>query len=252
MYSCARGTFQYTVQPGDSLWTIARRFNTTINDIIAANPGVNFNFIYIGQVICIPSNNMGVNTRQSMPDGGKCFTQSEVSLMNKIRRLWEEHSVWTRATILSLVDNGPDTELVTQRLLRNPTDFADLLRPLYGNDIASRFERLLRDHLVIAAQLVKAAKAGDSKAAEDYERQWYENADELAAFLASINPYWSESEWRDMLHEHLRLVKAEAVSRLNKNYAENIRIFDIIQTQALKMADVMSSGIIRQFPSRFQ
>ena len=48
--------------------------------------------------------------------------------------------------------------------------------------MAARFDSLLTSHLVIAAELVKAAKAGDSRAAADAERRWYANADEIAAF----------------------------------------------------------------------
>ncbi len=45
----------YIVQPGDTLFLLARRFNTTVNDILVANPQiVDPNIIFIGQVIFIP------------------------------------------------------------------------------------------------------------------------------------------------------------------------------------------------------
>lgn len=56
MYSqCATGTFVYTFQPGDTLILVANRFNVSVEAICQANPGVNFNRIQAGQVICIPS-----------------------------------------------------------------------------------------------------------------------------------------------------------------------------------------------------
>lgn len=54
-----------------------------------------------------------------------------------------------------------------------------------------------------------------------------------------------------MLYDHLKLVKAEAVAILNKNYAESIKIYDEIEKQALEMADVMAEGIIKQFHYKF-
>lgn len=49
------------------------------------------------------------------------------------------------------------------------------------------------------------------------------------------------------MHEHLELVKAEAVAMLTKDYAAGIKIYDKIEIQALEMADMMTEGIIRQF-----
>ena len=142
-------------------------------------------------------------------------------------------------------------DLVTSRLLQNPKDFEEALKPFYGNKIASSFADLFTNHLVIAAQLVKAAKAGDSNAAKDAEKRWYSNADKIAAFLAGINPYWSQDKWKRMLYEHLAMTKSEAVYMLTKNYGAGITEYDKIEKQALKMADVMAYGIIKQFPDIF-
>lgn len=150
------------------------------------------------------------------------------------------------------VENLPDADLIIQRLLRNPKDFGEALLPFYGSNMASQFADLLTDHLVIAAELVKAAKAEDDRAAAEAEKRWYANADEIARFLGKINPYWSEDEWKRLLHEHLGLVKTEAIDLLTKNYAEGIAIYDEIERQALMMADAMTEGIVRQFPNMFR
>lgn len=179
------------------------------------------------------------------------ITKSEVDLMNNIRMLWEQHGAWTRMAITSMVFGLPDEALVTNRLLQNPVDFANALKLFYGDKIASKFSDLLKSHLVIASQLVKAAKAGNNKAAIEAEKKWYENADEIATFLAYINPYWSKESWKSMLHQHLALVKTEAVALLTKDYAAGIKVYDKIESQALEMADMMAEGIIKQFPYKF-
>lgn len=162
-----------------------------------------------------------------------------------------EHAVWTRSTIMSIIFDLPDEDVVTKRLLRNPVDFGNALEPFYGRSIALKFSDLLRDHLVIAAELVKAAKAGNKQAADAAEKRWYDNADQIAIFLSKINPYWSQEEWKTMLHQHLSLVKSEATTILNKDYAAGIDVYDKIENQALGMADVMTEGIIKQFPNKF-
>jgi len=172
--------------------------------------------------------------------------KGEADLSNVMRLLWEQHVAWTRMTIISIVFGLPDEKATIERLLRNPADLAEVFKTFYGRDIADKLRKLFTDHLVLAAQLVKAAKASDPKAA-DIEKRWYANADEIARFLASINPYWSYESWRTMMFEHLRLTKAEAVAMLSKDYAGSIDLFDKIELQALAMADMMSNGLILQF-----
>jgi hypothetical protein len=177
----------------------------------------------------------------------KKFTEAQIDISNEIRMLWEQHGFWTRSAVMSIALDLPDEDFVVKRLLQNPKDFEQALKPFYGNELASKFSDLLTSHLTIAAQLVEAAKSGDNMLASDIEKQWYANADEIAAFLGSINPYWSQVDWKMMLHKHLELVKAEAVDMLTKDFEASIKVYDEIERQALEMADVMSRGIIRQF-----
>lgn len=179
------------------------------------------------------------------------FTQSEIELMSAMRLLWEQHVAWTRMTIISIAASLPDKEQVEKRLLRNASDMGNLLKVLYGSKDGDEFTYLMREHLLIAAQLVEAAKAGNSREAVKAERAWYKNADDIAEFLNSINPNLPAAEMREMLHEHLALTKSEAVARLSGDFARDIAIYDKIERQALAMADAITTGIVKQFPNKF-
>ncbi|HHU43077.1 MAG TPA: acetylglutamate kinase [Clostridiales bacterium] len=175
------------------------------------------------------------------------MSRAQLEVSNTMRRLWMEHVLWTRFFIVSSAFNLPDLQFVTERLLRNPHDFANELRSLYGQQIAMRFDNLFTSHLTIAAELVNAAKEGDSTEVEKQRELWYQNARDIAKFLGSINPFWSERTWREMLFEHLKMTEDEAVQILTDKYQESIKQYDSIQAQALSMADLMTYGLIRQF-----
>lgn len=51
---CPVGSFAYAIRSGDTLFSLARRFNTTVESIRGLNPGIDPNNLQIGQVICIP------------------------------------------------------------------------------------------------------------------------------------------------------------------------------------------------------
>ncbi|RIX60468.1 acetylglutamate kinase [Paenibacillus nanensis] len=179
------------------------------------------------------------------------WTPSKVTLNQTLRTLWEQHVYWTRLTVNSIIGRQPDENVTTERLLRNAVDFEAVLRPLYGAAVAERFGDLLRNHLTIAAELVKALRDNQQAAAADANRRWFANADAIAEFLSRINPHWSREEWRRMLYEHLRLLSSEVSSRVTGNYTENVALNDQIEPQALQMADTMTTGIIQQFPAAF-
>lgn len=51
---CPPGFVRYTIQPGDTLWSIARRRGTTFDIILRYNPGILPNSLRVGQIICVP------------------------------------------------------------------------------------------------------------------------------------------------------------------------------------------------------
>jgi len=181
------------------------------------------------------------------------ISQQELALRNDMRRLWEDHVTWTRLAIISLTTDAPDTDATVRRLLRNQTDIGDAIEPFYGPAAGDELTRLLRDHILIAADLIAAARAGDQDGVADAQARWTANADEIAAFFASANPRsWKLDEMKAMLHEHLRLTTNDVLARLQGDWAADVAAYDQIHLQALEMADMLSTGIVDQFPRRFR
>ncbi|MBO8127799.1 MAG: DUF3794 domain-containing protein [Peptococcaceae bacterium] len=58
---CPPGTRQisYTIKAGDTLFALAQRFRTTVDQIMAVNPGINPNNLQVGQVITICEGGLG-------------------------------------------------------------------------------------------------------------------------------------------------------------------------------------------------
>lgn len=51
---CPYGTLAYVIKKGDTLYSISRKYNVSIDKIIQINPGINPDNLIIGEVICIP------------------------------------------------------------------------------------------------------------------------------------------------------------------------------------------------------
>ena len=177
----------------------------------------------------------------------------ELALRNEMRRLWEDHVTWTRLAVVSLTAGSPDTDATVARLLRNQTDIGNAIKPFFGNAAGAALTKELRSHILIAADLIAAAKAGDQARVASEQARWRANADSIATLLSRANPgYWKRAGVAAMLGEHLRLTTLEVVARLQGRWVADVAAYDRIHRHALHMADTLSAGIVGRFPGRFR
>ncbi len=169
-----------------------------------------------------------------------------------MRKLWEEHITYTRNYIISAVAGLPDSDAVAQRLLRNQDDIGNAIKPYYGDAAGKKLTSLLRDHILVATEVVKAAKAGNEAQLAAAQQKWSANGKDIAAFLSGANPNWSRKTLEDMLQKHLELTTAEVVGRLKSNWAADIKAYDDGHAHMLMFADMLTDGIARQFPAKFK
>jgi hypothetical protein len=189
----------------------------------------------------------------ALTSGAACDPEkfAAAAFHDQMRKLWEDHVTYTAFFYTAAVYGGDDVPTMADRLLRNQDDLGNAVKPFYGDAAGDQLAALLRDHILIAADLVTAAKAGDGAAVQAASDRWTANADAIAAFLAAANPYWAEDVLKDMLHTHLTLTTQAVVAKLQHDTAGAIAAYDAGHEHMLMFADLLSSGIIRQFPGRF-
>lgn len=183
---------------------------------------------------------------------GMSMDSSRTALSKAMRDLWTDHVVWTHNYIVAATSDQPDADALSRRLLANQDQIGQAIVPYYGQAAGDRLAALLRDHILIAVDVVKAAKANDQAKLGDADRRWHANAADIATFLSGANPNWSRGDVLSMMNEHLALTTQATVARLKKNWTEEITTYDKIFDQAMMMADALSDGIIKQFPDRFR
>ena len=174
------------------------------------------------------------------------------ALHDTMRKLWIDHVAWTRMYIISAAAGLPDAKPTTDRLLQNQADIGSAVAGYYGTEAGTKLTALLKDHILQAAELVTASKAGDQAKAADAKTRWYKNADEIAGFLAAANPkHWPVETLKGAMKMHLDQTLEEASDRIQGKYDEDIKDYDEIVAHILTMADLLSSGIVKQFPEKF-
>ena len=169
-----------------------------------------------------------------------------------MRVLWSDHALWTRNVIVNVLDDLPGTTEAVNRLLKNQEDIGNAIKPYYGDAGGNGLTDLLKEHITIAADLLTAAKTGDTDGFGTANELWYQNGNDIAAFLNSANPdHFELGDWQQMMKSHLDLTLEEAVARLNKDYTADVIAYDKVYAELMMMADMLAEGIALQFPDKF-
>jgi len=169
-----------------------------------------------------------------------------------MNKLWEDHVTWTRNVILCLVDDVPGLDQALKRLMQNQTDIGNAIKPYYGDEAGNKLTGFLKEHIAIAADVIKSAKAGNKIALDLANKKWYANADEISTLLSKVNPNWTLLDMQTMMKDHLKLTTDEAMQRIKKDYNADITAYDNAHEQVLRMSAMLADGIIKQFPEKFK
>lgn len=180
-------------------------------------------------------------------------TQSAITLRLALRELWQYQVTWTRSYIVSVISDLDDVAVVEDKLIKNQEKIGDAVKPYYGGMAGNRLAVLLREHIVIAVEIVRAAKAGDIEALKVAQEKGRDNADAIAKLLGQArNPLWPKQFVKDTFYTHLEYVTRQVDYRLKKDWGSEINAYDDGLKHVLLLADLLAEGITEQFPDKFK
>src|SRR3954451_18952522 len=110
------------------------------------------------------------------PASAKSAASPSAKLHQDMRKLWTDHVAWTRDYIVAAVANQPDQNAAAARLMKNQEDIGDAIATYYGRQAGDDLTRMLKEHIQIAVDLIKAAKANDKPAVQVADARWKQNA----------------------------------------------------------------------------
>lgn len=203
--------------------------------------------LLIGVLISSPS-----FSKMKMENKKTISVTSAAILKSNMLQLWEEHDTWIRNVIFCIVDELSGTDQAVKRLLQNQVDIGNAIKPYYGEEAGKKLTALLTPHITISAEVVMAAKVGNTAALDKANKRWYANAEEISEFLSKENPNWRLADMKMMMNDHLQLTTDEAVQRIKKDYDADVVAYDKVHLEIIKMSDMLANAIVKQFPEKFK
>lgn len=193
----------------------------------------------------------GSGGHAGMDHGAQTVANKKIALYANMRTLWDQHMQWTYDTIIAFAADAPNLDATVNRLLENQVHIGNAIAPYYGKDAAKQLTDLLTEHIQEAVPVLTAAKAGDSAALDAAVADWYDNARRIGEFLAAANPYWARQDMPEMMKGHITQTITYATDVLTGQHDKAVADYDAAQSHMGEMADMLSAGIIKQFPKKF-
>lgn len=170
----------------------------------------------------------------------------------EMRYLWADHATWTRDVIIGILDQTPDANDALARLLQNQVDIGNAMKPYYGDAAGDALADLLTEHIVVAGDLLVAARDGDTDGFNSAHTAWYQNGDDISVFLNNANPdHWKLDPMKAHMQHHLDLTLEEAVAHLEGRHDDEVQAYDDVFEQLMGLADELADGVAKQFPEKF-
>ncbi len=233
------GTITHVIRQGDTIYRLAKSYDTSVPEILMQNPGVNPYNLQVGSTLLI------------CPGGNTNIAQdNEMELNQKLRRLWEQYSYWMRMYILSIAKDDDDNAQIRERLEQIPIEMGSVFAEYYPPEIAESLRKRLVEFTDGMMQLVSLVKGGNAEETDRLDVELEQDVTSLAEILSNMNINFDKEDLEREIGEYLMLTKREIVARLSGEYADDVDTFDELERQALKLADYLSNGIMRQRQTR--
>jgi hypothetical protein len=180
-------------------------------------------------------------------------TKRQTAFHDAMRALWQTHGAWTHIVIVSFAGNLPNLSAEEQILLQNQVNIGNAVKPFYGTAAGEQLTKLLKEHILGAVAVLQAAKSGNPTTLSAVEASWFANGRQIGDFLAAANPrHLTRAAAEQMMKTHLEQVIEQGVDELKGNFAASAQAYEPYIHHILEMADMISNGIIQQFPGRFR
>ena len=177
------------------------------------------------------------------------FNANELRLT--MRKLWVSNAIWMREYIVNTIGGDPSLDAASKRLAKSQDDIGHAFAPFYGAETGAKVTTLLRQHTSLMREMIEASMAKNTAKLTDADKRWRANADSITTVLSTANPtYWPMATLQPVLVTGMNLTIAETNARLKRDYNTDVETFDTILAKSLTLADMLSDGIIKQFPNK--
>ncbi|WP_312647601.1 hypothetical protein [Aminipila sp.] len=173
-----------------------------------------------------------------------CIPINQVNLIFDSRTTWRDLTVWLRSYVHTKQGGLGDLDAIKEKLNAVLVKSTNIFSLIFGEQSADEYVDLWNNFINYYDKLIEAQISGDMETVNKNKEKLQENSVQTAWFLAHINPYWTESEWIELLSLYNQMSIDQSTALLNKDDKKDIYGFDKLLTLSSRIGDYYSQGIL--------
>lgn len=181
------------------------------------------------------------------PTSGETISVGQYNMVRNIRQMMAEISYLTRFYMFSRIVNLYETDYIAQRLYAVPAMLNRKTEMILGYENSEGLLNLLSVYTIMLESVINSIMNDNFPMIEASMNNLYRYADQIAEYLASINPYWTKSKWKELLYTYNNHLIDEASAIQGKEYDESLFIYEDLLKSALAIADYFAQGLNQYF-----
>ena len=182
----------------------------------------------------------GGNPGMNPSNGGEGIER----LREEMRLAWLNHVVWARLYLISPAENLENADDTLLQLLANVDEITAAFANNYSPAAIQQLKELLTEHVQITGNLIDELKKEEAEEYNHILPDWYENGERIADFLSRQTAAYDRQELRDMIKNHLDILREEIEGWFEGDYRKDIEAFIRSEKEILSMADYLAGGLL--------
>ena len=174
----------------------------------------------------------------------QCITYNQMNMLSNSRLFWRRFTTWIRVYIISRylgIGTGEDS---FRRLYSETSGIGSFLQVIFDRDISNNISQLLNQFTFSLRDLVDAQLQGNSQAVNQNVTRINQVASNFASYLASVNPFINETDWRNMLNTYIQYTIEEANSFITGDYSHDIEAYKNLTDLTNRMGDSLAQSLV--------
>lgn len=184
----------------------------------------------------------------------ECVTYDQLNTIYRIRMFWYEMVSLIRNFMISRYKNlgKPAEEFFYNELKRVAVNYTNALKKIFGDKVPEDYIQLFYNYFELGDAFITAQMTDNTEEINRITKLLYQNADQRAAAVSSLNPFWDETVWKGKLYANLRSTIDESTTFLSGDYPRNIDIFNTLLNQAESTGLYFTQGLLKYLNKQCQ